>query len=222
MDDGRLMFAFAHDLRTHLRTVLTRIQLVQRGGGTVLPEEEQLWLQEAATAVGDIGGLLNAMVAYLDVEGVDDATDLRLTLQGVLIERKAALVEAGAEVEVQNELDVRVPERLRSVLKELLTNACKFRDPSRPLRIRIATRLASDGTLDIAVTDNGLGVAPDYLERIFTPLQHLHSRDKVPGYGFGLATCRRIATIWGGTLSAEAAPGSGLTVRATLPASQIT
>jgi signal transduction histidine kinase len=200
-----------------LRTVLTRIQLVQRGGGAQLPAEEQLWLQEAVAAAGDISGLLSAMVAYCDVGTGEGPISLRLLLQGALIERKAALAEAGGKVEVENDLDLAVPGRLQSVLKELLTNACKFHDASRPLRIRIATGLTLDGNLEIAVTDNGIGVPPAYLEKIFIPFQHLHSPDRFPGYGLGLATCRRTAAVWGGEVTAESLDGAGLTVRVSVP-----
>jgi signal transduction histidine kinase len=219
MDDGRLMFIFAHDLRTHLRTVRTRIQLVQRGGGALLPAEEQIWLEEAAAAVGQIDGLLSALVGYCDADAGDGVLGLRLVLQGALIERKGDLVAAGGEVELQNDLDLPVPGKLQGVLKELLTNACKFRDPSRALRIRIATRLAEGDNLEITVKDNGLGVAPAYLERIFEPFQHLHPRDRFPGYGLGLATCRRLATVWGGSVTAQSAD-EGLTVRISVPAAE--
>ena len=215
LDDSRLMFAFAHDLRAHLRTVLTRIQLVQRGGGDRLHGHELAMLQEAATAAGEIGGLLNAMMAYLDVQASEGTRDLRILLQGTLLERKAALQAAGAEVEVANDLQVSVPAGLQSVLKELITNACKFREPKRPLRIRIAAQSTSVDGLEIAVTDNGLGVPAEYVEKIFSPFQRLHSRDDFPGHALGLATCRRLAATWGGTVSAQHIPDGGLTIRVT-------
>jgi signal transduction histidine kinase len=217
IDDSRLIFAFAHDLRTHLRTVLLTLQFVQRGGAAMLPAEDQRMLQEAATAAGEINGLLNAMVAYCDVKAGDTLMNLRLLLQGVLIDLKATLANAGAEIETSNDLDVPVPVELHNVLKELLANACKFRDTGRPLGIRIATRLISDDTLEVTVADNGLGVAPVYLEKIFSPFQRLHSRDTFPGHGLGLAICRRTAAAWGGAINAEPGIEHGLTVRVTVP-----
>ena len=219
-DETRVMFAFAHDLRTHLRTVLTRIQLVQFWQEEQkLPEHEKLMLQEAASAVADCSGLINAMTAYCDVTAGEGVMDLRLMLRGILVELKTTLANAGAVVEGSNDLDVSAPAVLQGVLKELLTNACKFRDPSRPLRIHIASRLAADNTLEIAVTDTGIGVAPMYLEKIFLPFQRLHSRDEFPGNGLGLATCRRIAVVCGGSIAAEAGPDGGLTVHITVPLS---
>jgi signal transduction histidine kinase len=217
MDDERLVFAFAHDVRAHLRTVLTRIQLVQRGGGATLPAEDQRMLEEAATAIGSIGSLVTAVVAYHDANAGDGVMQLGLLLRGSLLEKKPALAEAQAEVEVENDLDVEVPVGLQNICSELLTNACKFRYRNRALQIRVATRITSDDTLEVRVSDNGPGVEAAYLEKIFVPFQRLHSRDEFPGHGLGLATCRRIAAAWGGTMAAESGEDGGLTVRITVP-----
>ena len=72
-DDGKLMFTFAHDLRSHLRTVVTRIQLVQAGSGAKLSEEDNLLLQEAVAAAGQISDLLTAMVSYCTLEAGKEA-----------------------------------------------------------------------------------------------------------------------------------------------------
>jgi signal transduction histidine kinase len=211
------MFTFTHDLRSHLRTVLTRIQLVQRGKGAILPEQDQQMLREAAKAVGDISGLLDSMLAYCSVHPDDKRMKFALVLQGTLLERKAVLQQAGAEVNVPSQLEGFVPTTLQNVLKELLTNSCKFRDKQRPLRIQIATRPAPDGMAEISVADNGIGVDKSELEKIFVPFQRLHSRDDYEGHGLGLATCRRIVTAWGGTIVAEASSPGELTVRFTVP-----
>src|SRR5579862_5466162 len=113
---------FAHEVRTYLRTVLTRIQVVQNSGAVLLSGEEQSMIQEAADAARDIDDLLSAMVAYWEGYSGEETERLGLLLRGLLIERKAALAEAGAEVEVVNDLDVPVPAGLKRVMKELLTN----------------------------------------------------------------------------------------------------
>jgi len=218
LTDGSLMFAFAHDVRAHLRTVLTRIQLVQCSTTTSLSPEDQRFLQEAAEAVNDISGLLSAMQAFCEAGPGEGVMSLRLLLRGLLLEAKPILQEVGAEVELSNDVDAPVPAGLQRLLKELLTNASKFRSPSRPLRIRIATREEPDGGVEITVSDNGLGVSPEYLDVIFNPFQRLHARDAFPGHGLGLATARRLACAMGGTLAAAPVPDGGLTMRIVLPA----
>ena len=156
------------------------------------------------------------MVAYEEGKGEEGVVSLRLLLRGLLIERKGTLAETGAEVAVVNDLDMPVPAALKSVLKELLTNACRFRSTERPPRIVIASRTAPAG-IEVSVSDNGIGVDPSYFEKIFTPFYRLHSRDEFPGYGLGLATCRRIVEGWGGSITAEGQPEPGLTVRVSVP-----
>ena len=108
------------------------------------------------------------MVAYEEGKGEDGDVNLRLLLRGLLMERKAALVEADAVVDVVNDLDVHAPAALKSVLKELLNNACRFRSTERPLRIVMASRMLPE-EIEVAVSDNGIGVDPAYLENIFAP-----------------------------------------------------
>ena len=147
-------------------------------------------LQEAASAARDIDGLMSAMVAYWGGNGEDGVVNLRLLLRGLVIERKAALAEAGAQVDIENDLDVPVPAGLKSVLKELLTNACRFRSDERPLRILVTSR-SRDG-VEVEVSDNGSGVDAEYREKIFAPFFRLHAKGEFSGYGLGLATCRRM------------------------------
>jgi signal transduction histidine kinase len=132
-----------------------------------------------------------------------------------VLERKAALQAAGGQVEVVSDLDIEVPAGVQTVLKELITNSCKFRRTEVPLRIRISASLA-DGYAEIAVTDNGLGVSPDYIDKIFLPFQRLNGRE-FPGHGLGLATSRRLASGWGGSIRAESDSSGRFTIRVTAP-----
>jgi signal transduction histidine kinase len=219
LQDGRLMFAFAHDVRSSLRTVVTRIQLVQRGAGAALPDAERHFLQEAAAAAGDVNGLLSSMLMLMNPETEKGETSLRLAIQGSLIEQKSVLTTSEATVNVRNALDVQVPSGIKRVMNELLTNACTFRERTRPLTISIETETTEDGRLTIAVSDNGLGVPPEYAEQIFAPFRRMHSRDDFPGYGLGLSICRRIAEGFGGTIAAFPKT-EGLTVSFTVPVSE--
>jgi signal transduction histidine kinase len=215
MDDPGVFFRFAHDLRSGLRTVVTRLQLVQKSEASQLPEEERLWLDQALAAAHDLNGLINAMSAYAGSNTEEGSENLRLLLRGLLLERKPELEKMGGRVEAINELSNPVPGGLKWVLKELLSNACRFRAPERPLRIRIATRL-TDSSLAVDVQDNGMGVEETYLEMIFQPFFSVHPRHEFPGYGLGLATCRRMLESWGGSIHATA-PGEGLTLHISIP-----
>ncbi len=122
-----------------------------------------------------------------------------------------------ARVEVVRDGVVRAdPALLRALLRELVQNCIRFRSPDRPLVVRIATE-ALGSTSSITIGDNGVGLAPEYRERVFRLFERVDpSRD---GLGFGLALARRIVELHRGTIALGApADGPGLESRIRLPA----
>jgi signal transduction histidine kinase len=226
LDDGRLIFAFAHDLRAHLRTVLTRVRLVQSAGLSI-PDRENGFLTEAATAAKDIDGLVTAMVAYCSVTSKSDPTEsdpmeLSLLLRGLMIEVREALAKAEARAEITSQPEALVPANIKTVFRELILNACRFRRSELPARIEIALSVsgATDtepGVLEAVISDNGIGVEEEFLEKIFEPFRRLHAQGEYPGYGLGLALCRRIIAINGGSIRASHSPAGGLSITFRIP-----
>ena len=218
--DGRLVFAFAHQLRAHLRTVLTRTQMVVQEGSSALCSSDRLLLDEAARAAGEIDGLLDAMVAFCSVRPPAGESRLATVVQGALLGVKRILTEAKGRVDVDKPPDVLVPDSLQAVLQELLNNSCKFLRPQSPLLVRLSWVEKSDDagvTLEMTVSDNGIGVEPQYAQRIFEPFERLHCPSTYRGHGMGLAVARRIARAWGGDIEAIPSPGPGLTVLVRIP-----
>jgi signal transduction histidine kinase len=221
LNDGRLIFAFAHDLRTHLRTVLTRVRLVQSAGLSI-PDREKSFLTEAASAARDIDGLVAAMVAYCSVTPESNPMELPLLLRGLTIELREVLAKAGAEVEITSQPEALVPADTKTVFRELILNACRFRRSESPARIQIAISISGGtdtepGELEAAISDNGIGVEENFLEKIFEPFRRLHAQGEYPGYGLGLALCRRIVEIHGGSISASPSLAGGLAVTLKIP-----
>ncbi|HIH04212.1 MAG TPA: histidine kinase, partial [Methanoregulaceae archaeon] len=109
--------------------------------------------------------------------------------------------------------------QLAQVVTNLVGNALKYRRPDVPPVVRISAK--REGRFwRFAVADNGIGIEPEYFDRIFVIFQRLHTRDEYAGTGIGLAVARRIVERHGGRVWVESTPGEGSTFYFTLQAAQ--
>lgn len=218
-NEAQLIYAFAHDLRSYLRTMQTRVQLVQRTAVESMPEQEIRWLSETIAAGDNMSRLIGAMVNYYGVAPVRETMSLALLLRGLRIDVKATLAEAGAVLSIaDSESGIAVSRSLSTVLRELVVNSCKFREPDTRAEIRITSHMTDANIAEVQVADNGPGIAPEYLESMFQPFRRMHSGNEYPGFGLGLALCRRIVTANGGSIGASVPPIGGLAVLVAVPA----
>ncbi|MBI2363000.1 MAG: hypothetical protein HYV15_06430 [Elusimicrobia bacterium] len=109
------------------------------------------------------------------------------------------------------------PAQLVLLLRSLLSNAFKFRRPGVPPRVAVACSTVRDGSVDIEVSDNGIGFEAAHARRIFTPFARLNRRSEFEGSGLGLALCARIAARHGGAVTCRSEPGEGSVFVVTLP-----
>jgi light-regulated signal transduction histidine kinase (bacteriophytochrome) len=143
-----------------------------------------------------------------------------VTLGAVVEEAVAGLgaeIEAAGAVVTHDDLPTVLGDgaQLRQALQILISNAVKFRGPDPP---RVHIQAKPDGVEWVfAVSDNGIGMAPEYFDRIFVIFQQLHTRAEYPGAGVGLAVCKRILERHGGRMRVESEPGKGATFYFTLP-----
>jgi PAS domain S-box-containing protein len=107
-------------------------------------------------------------------------------------------------------------EQITKMFQNLIANAIKFHKPGVAPNIHISVKEDKDNWI-FSVSDNGIGIDPQYAERIFKIFQRLHTRDEYPGTGIGLAICKRIAEQHRGTIWVESVPGSGSTFYFTIP-----
>ena len=101
------------------------------------------------------------------------------------------------------------------LFQNLIGNAVKYRQPDRPLMVTVTAERSGSGWT-CTVADNGIGIAPEYFDRIFDIFQRLHTRNEYEGTGIGLALCRKIVEHHGGHIWVESEPGQGSRFRFTL------
>jgi len=144
-------------------------------------------------------------------------TNLQTAFEGTLASLHAALDESQATV-TADRLPMVIADagQLAQLLTNLLGNALKFRGTEAPRAHVGATRTGRMWT--ISVQDNGIGIAPEYFERIFVIFQRLHSREEYAGTGVGLAICKKIVERHGGRIWVDSTPGQGARFSFTLPA----
>jgi len=143
-------------------------------------------------------------------------------LTQALLNLTVAIAESGANI-VHGTLPTLVADesQLIQLFQNLIANALKFHRAEQAPEIQVSARRES-GAWVFEVKDNGIGIEPKYADRIFQMFQRLHSRDKYPGMGIGLAVCKKIVERHGGRIWIESRLGEGSTFFFTIPDSRET
>ena len=212
----------SHDLREPLRTMISFSQLLERHFAARLDGDAREYLDYIVASAKRmnllIGGLLdyaradtrNAPFQPVDLGAV--AAEACTVLRPEIEDRRAT-VQVGPLPTIRGN-----PTQMLQLFDNLLSNALKFARSEATPQITIAAADADDGTCEIVVADNGIGIEPEYLERIFVLYNRLHPGATYPGTGVGLAICKRIVERHGGRIWAESAPGEGTRIHVALPA----
>jgi signal transduction histidine kinase len=220
-NDELRQFAYvaSHDLQEPLRTVASFTQLLvsryRDQGGPDVAE----FVSHIVEGVERMSSLIRDLLQYSSTCASKtfptQPNSAESALAEVLFARSASIQESGATITCDPLPDVWIDDRsLVLLLQNLIGNAIKYRGP-QPLRIQISAEAAGDDWL-FTVRDNGIGISPEYHERIFGIFKRLHGRE-VPGTGIGLAICQRIVQWHGGRIWVESESGSGAAFRFTVP-----
>ena len=192
----------SHDLQEPLRKVASFCQLLQRRYAGKLDARADQYIEFAVDGAKRMQALINDLLAFSRVGQTpaqpalvssDTALARARTNLAEEIEKSGATIEAGHLPLVLAELPL-----LTAVFQNLLSNAVKFSGPSPP---RIVVAAHRDGKQWLfSVTDYGIGIEPQYADRIFVLFQRLNERSAYPGTGVGLALCRKIIEYFGGRI----------------------
>ena len=214
-------YIVSHDLQEPLRKMKSFAQLLAREYQDQWTENEkaQRYLDYIIDAAERQRNLIQALLNYsrLGRNGSPKVSiDLGAVVEKVLEDLSISIAETQATVTV---IDLPTVEasatQMAQLFLNLIGNGIKFRGPAPP-RIQVSAQLHSSEWL-ISVQDNGIGLNPQYAERIFQIFKRLHSRSEYPGTGIGLAICRKIVEGYGGRIWVTSEPGQGSTFYFTLP-----
>jgi PAS domain S-box-containing protein len=213
----------SHELRTPLNAMLGFAQLLELDRQAPLQSRHLEWVGQIQQAGWHLLHMINDT---LDLSRIEAGT-LRLEIGAVAlapaVQATRALVEQAAQrrrVTIEQQLapgtDLRGDAtRVKQILTNLLSNAIKYNVDGG--RVRIASRRLDAHTVEVEVSDTGLGLSDEQLKELFQPFNRLGRDNQIEGTGIGLVISRRLAELMEGTLTAEARPGGGATFRLHLP-----
>ena len=212
--------AAAHDLRSPLNSVSTMAQLIALRLQDQIGGEGRDLLGYIIKSTQRMLHLLEDLLAYAQASHFEPAQANRVSMDRAL---ETALENLRAEIESTNATVTAdaLPEvaaheaHLVQLFQNLVGNALKYRSDAAP-RVRISCTKCK-GEWVVEVSDNGIGIEPQYEKQIFKPFKRLHGEDR-PGSGIGLATCQKIVSGYGGRIWLESEPGNGSTFFFSLPA----
>jgi PAS domain S-box-containing protein len=213
-------YAAAHDLREPCRQTALFAEYVSTRYKDKLDARGEEFLEYCRSGANRMAALVADLLTFAELTSCFESPatkapiDANEILSRTLEDLKLSVQESGARITCSDLPYVCVaPVHLSQIFLNLIGNAIKFRDPCRPLEIAITAR---NGEGHFSISDNGMGIAPEYHAKVFSLFQRLNG-DQYPGTGIGLALCQRIIEQYGGCIWLESEADKGSTFHFTLP-----
>jgi signal transduction histidine kinase len=215
-------YVASHDLQEPLRKVASFCQLIEQRYADQLDERGRQYIAFAVDGAKRMQQLINDLLAFSRVgrAAAEQVVSGDEVLRQALASLGHAIEDSGAQIEADPLPPVRgEPALLAAVFQNLIGNALKFHGNGGPPRVWISAEHSDHGAEWVfTCADDGIGIEPEYAERIFMIFQRLHPKDAYAGTGIGLAMCRKIVEYHGGRIWLDTdAPGGRTTFRFTLP-----
>ena len=222
-NDELQQFAYvaSHDLQEPLRSIVSFVQLLERRYRGRFDEDADEMIAYITEGGSRMQALINDLLAFsrISTRGSDFAViPLDEVVAEAVLDLRTLIAESGTGVRYGG-LPTVLGDRgqLVQVFENLVANAIKFRRPEIAPEVTVSA--VRDRTMwHVMVEDNGIGIEPEYFDRIFEIFQRLHTRDVYPGTGIGLALVKKIVERHGGRVWVDSVPGAGTVFHVTLPA----
>jgi PAS domain S-box-containing protein len=213
-------YVSSHDLQEPLRMVASYTQLLAKRYKGRLDSDADEFIAFAVDGCNRMQGLIQDLLAYSRAgtngkvfceASTEGALQQALTNLRITIEQSGAVVSYDSLPAIKTD-----GTQLTQVFQNLIGNAIKYRSADAP-RVHVSATNNGGNEWIFSVRDNGLGIDPQYFEKIFVLFQRLHGRDEFEGTGIGLAICKKVLERLGGRIWVESQPGNGSTFYFALP-----
>jgi PAS domain S-box-containing protein len=211
-------YVASHDLQEPLRMVASYVQLIERRYKGKLDSDADEFIGYAVDGANRMRGLIDDLLTYSRVARLGkpfEPTNLESTFEIVAKNLQASIKENNALV-THDKLPVVVADsgQMVQLFQNLIGNAIKFHGKEAP-HVHISAKTQEADYL-FSIRDNGIGIDPQYFDRLFKIFQRLHTKQEYPGSGIGLVICKRIVERHGGRIWLESQVGKGSTIHFTL------
>jgi PAS domain S-box-containing protein len=215
-------YVASHDLQEPLRMVTSFTQLLEKRYKNKLDRDADEFIGFIVDGALRMQSMINDLLQYsrIGTRGKPFiVTDFESILNQALINLKVTIEENNAII-THDPLPTLMadPSQMTQVFQNLLSNAIKFRSKEMP-RVHVSAQKKEKKWI-FSLRDNGIGIAPEFFEKLFILFQRLHSKSEYPGTGIGLAVCKKIVERHGGKIWVESETGKGSTFYFTIPVSQ--
>ncbi|OGS46229.1 MAG: hypothetical protein A2539_03010 [Elusimicrobia bacterium RIFOXYD2_FULL_34_15] len=213
-------YVASHDLQEPLRMMASYSELLEKRYKDKLDKDANEFIEFIVDGAKRLQKLINDLLAYSRIGRTDKSAgevDCNTILGKVINSMHAYMEESGAII-TNDELPTLIGNESNFVqlFQNLIGNAIKFRKQEPP-QVHISAKKENNEWL-FSVKDNGIGIEPQYKDRIFLIFQRLHARVEYPGTGIGLSICKKIVETLGGKIWVESEYGKGSTFYFTIPA----
>ncbi len=215
------VYSVSHDLRAPLRSISGFAEIIHRRHKSCLNEEGQHYLDNVVKASKQMGELIDELLKFsrlgsksikIETVSLEDVLNVAVETLSNQIEKTRARITVPKRMPVVQG-DLRLATH---IFINILENALKYHKPNEPPIIGVGIEV-KDGYAVVSISDNGIGIEPEYHDKIFKIFQRLHSQEDYPGTGIGLAAVKKALQIMGGEILIESEPDRGSVFKLKLP-----